>query len=346
MNVSFKSLMTAAAGIVSAAVIATSAYAGTVSGAGASFPAPIYSKWAGAYQGVAGFKLNYQSIGSGGGIAQIKARTVAFGATDAPLKMPDLNKFGLAQFPTVIGGVVPVINVPGVASGQLVLDGATLANIYLGKVTNWSDPAIKALNPGVNLPNKAIAVVHRSDGSGTTFVFATYLSRVSNEWKTNVGANTSVDWPLGIGAKGNEGVAGNVAQNGGSIGYVEYAYAKVNHLKVARMINKDGKTVSPSADTFRAASANADWAGAASQGFYIILVDQPGAEVWPITATTYILVYKQPSDVEGTAETLKFFKWAYANGDDMALSLDYVPLPQNAVQAIEASWKDIKVPGN
>jgi phosphate transport system substrate-binding protein len=346
MNLSFKSLLTAAAGIASAAVIATSTFAASVSGAGATFPYPIYAKWAGAYQGVAGFQLNYQSIGSGGGIAQIKARTVTFGATDAPLKLADLNKFGLAQFPTVIGGVVPVVNVPGVAPGQLVLDGTTLANIYLGKVTNWSDPAIKALNPGVNLPNKAITIVHRSDGSGTTFIFATYLSRVSNEWKTNVGAATSVDWPLGIGAKGNEGVAGNVAQSAGSIGYVEFAYAKVNHLKFTRMVNKDGKTVSPTADTFKAAAANADWAGAAGQGFYIILVDQPGTNSWPITATTYILVYKQPSDVAGTTETLKFFKWAYANGDSMALSLDYVPLPPNAVQAIEASWKDIQVPGN
>ncbi|HEY0281138.1 MAG TPA: phosphate ABC transporter substrate-binding protein PstS [Rhizomicrobium sp.] len=346
MNLSFKSLMTAAAGIVSAAVIASSAFAATVSGAGASFPYPIYAKWSGAYQSIAGFQLNYQSIGSGGGIAQIKARTVAFGATDAPLKPAELDKFGLAQFPTVIGGVVPVVNVPGLAPGQLVLDGQTLANIFLGKITNWNDPAIKALNPGVNLPNKAISVVHRSDGSGTTFIFTTYLSRVSNEWKTNVGASTAVDWPLGIGAKGNEGVAGNVAQSSGSIGYVEFAYAKVNHLKHTRMINRDGKTVSPTADTFKAAAANADWVGAANQGFYIILVDQPGATSWPITATTYILVYKKPADVSGTAETLKFFKWAYASGGDAALSLDYVPLPPNAVQAIQASWKDIQVPVN
>jgi phosphate transport system substrate-binding protein len=346
MNFSVKSLMTAAAGIASAAVIATSTFAATVSGAGATFPYPIYAKWAGAYQGVAGFQLNYQSIGSGGGIAQIKARTVTFGATDAPLKIADLNKYGLAQFPTVIGGIVPVVNVSGVAPGQLVLDGATLANIFLGHITNWSDPAIKALNPGLALPNQAIAVVHRSDGSGTTFVFSTYLSRVSNEWKTNVGANTSVDWPLGIGAKGNEGVAGNVAQSAGSIGYVEFAYAKQNHLKYTRMVNKDGKTVVPSADTFKAAAGYADWAGAASQGFYIIIVDQPGANTWPITATTYILVYKQPTSPADTGEVLKFFRWAYANGGDAALSLDYVPLPPNAVQAIEASWKDIQAPGN
>jgi phosphate transport system substrate-binding protein len=345
MNVSLKSVMTVIAGIASAAVIAASAFAASVSGAGATFPYPIYAKWAGAYHGENGFQLNYQSIGSGGGIAQIKAKTVVFGATDAPLKLAELNKFGLAQFPTVIGGVVPVVNVPGLTAGQLVLSGSVLADIYLGKISRWDDPAIKALNPGVNLPGRAIVVVHRSDGSGTTFVFATFLSRVSEEWRTNVGAGTAVDWPVGIGAKGNEGVAGNVAQTSGSIGYVEFAYAKQNHLKHARMINKDGKTVVPSADTFKAAAAGADWVGGANQGFYIILVDQPGATSWPITATTYILVYKQPSDPVATGEVLKFFKWAYANGDNMALSLDYVPLPPNAVQAIENSWKQIKVAG-
>ena len=345
MNVSLKSVMTTIAGIASAAVIATSAFGASVSGAGATFPYPIYAKWAGAYQGVAGFQLNYQSIGSGGGIKQIEAKTVTFGATDAPLKIADLNKFGLAQFPTVIGGIVPVVNVPGVAAGQLVLDGKTLAAIFMGTISRWDDPAIKALNPGVNLPGRAITVVHRSDGSGTTFVFSTYLSRVSNNWKTDVGAGTAVDWPVGVGAKGNEGVAGNVAQSAGSIGYVEYAYAKQNHLKYARMINKDGKTVVPSADTFKAAAAGADWNAAASQGFYVIIVDQPGATAWPITATTYILVYKQPSNPAETAEVLKFFKWAYANGDNMALSLDYVPLPDNAVQAIQASWKQIQGSG-
>jgi phosphate transport system substrate-binding protein len=341
MNFSMKTLMTAAAGIVTAAAVVVIALAADISGAGASFPYPIYAKWASAYKSVSGVGLNYQSIGSGGGIAQIKARTVTFGASDAPLKMADLNKFGLAQFPTVIGGVVPVINVPGVKPGQLVLDGKTLANIFLGKITNWNDPAIKALNPGVNLPNTAITVVHRSDGSGTTFIFSTYLSRVSDDWKNGVGANTSVDWPTGVGAKGNEGVAGNVAQRAGSIGYVEFAYAKQNHLKYTKMINKDGKTLDPSADTFKAAAANADWAGAAKNGFYIILVDQPGASSWPITATTYILVYKQPSDPAATGDVLKFFKWAYASGGASALSLDYVPLPENAVKVIEASWSEI-----
>jgi phosphate transport system substrate-binding protein len=345
MNVSLKTVMTAIAGIACAAVIATGALAANINGAGASFPYPIYAKWAGAYKGVSGVGLNYNSIGSGGGIAQIKAKTVTFGATDAPLKAAELNKYGLAQFPTVIGGVVPVYNIPGIASGQLVLDGKTLADIFLGKISRWNDPAIKALNPGLNLPAQAIAVVHRSDGSGTTFVFATYLSRVSAEWKGNVGAATSVDWPVGIGAKGNEGVAGNVAQTAGSIGYVEFAYAKQNHLKSARMVNRDGKTVAPSADAFKAAAASADWVGAASQGFYIILVDQPGATAWPITATTYILVYKQPADQADTANVLKFFKWSFANGDNMALSLDYVPLPDNAVQAIQTSWKQIQGSG-
>jgi phosphate transport system substrate-binding protein len=343
MYVSMKSLMAAFVGVASAALIAGSAMAADISGAGASFPYPIYAKWAGSYKSVSGVGLNYQSIGSGGGIAQIKARTVTFGATDAPLKVPELNKFGLAQFPTVIGGVVPVINVPGVAPGQLALDGKTLANIFLGKVTQWNDPAIRALNPGVNLPGSAIKVVHRSDGSGTTFIFSTYLSRVSPEWQKDVGAATSVDWPTGIGAKGNEGVAGNVAQQSGSIGYVEYAYAKQNHLKYTKMINKAGKTVLPTADSFKAAAANADWAGAAKNGFYIILVDQPGETTWPITATTYILVYKQPSDPVATGNVLKFFGWAYANGGEAALKLDYVSLPQNAVQAIQESWKGIQV---
>jgi phosphate transport system substrate-binding protein len=345
MNVSLKSAFTALAGIATAAVFAAGALAASINGAGASFPYPIYAKWAGAYQGASGVGLNYQSIGSGGGIAQIKAKTVTFGATDAPLKKAELDKAGLAQFPTVIGGVVPVVNVSGVAAGQIVLDGKTLADIFMGKISRWNDPAIKALNPGLNLPGQAISVVHRADASGTSFVFTTYLSRVSEDWRTNVGAATAVDWPVGVGAKGNEGVAGNVAQTSGSIGYVEFAYAKQNHLKHTRMTNKDGKTVVPSADTFKAAAAGADWAGAANNGFYIILVDQPGATSWPITATTYILVYKQPSDPAATADVLKFFKWSYANGDNMALALDYVPLPDAAVKAIEASWKQIQGSG-
>jgi phosphate transport system substrate-binding protein len=338
MKISMKSAITAVAAV---AVIVVGALAATINGAGASFPYPVYAKWASAYQRVSGIGLNYQSIGSGGGIAQIKARTVTFGASDAPLKVAELNRYGLAQFPTVIGGVVPVVNVPGLAPGQLILNGKVLADIFLGKVTRWDDPAIKALNPGVALPSKTIAVVHRADASGTSFVFTTYLSRVSSDWASSVGANTAVDWPVGVGAKGNEGVAGNVAQTAGSIGYVEFAYAKQNHLKFARMINREGRTIVPSADTFRAAAAGADWGAAANNGFYIILVDQPGANSWPITATTYILVYKNPSDVNANRDVLRFFNWAYANGGPAALSLDYVPLPPNAVSAIQASWHQI-----
>src|SRR5215472_16485602 len=255
---SFKSLIGAVAGLTLAA-FASQAQAVDISGAGATFPYPIYAKWAAAYKGVSGVGLNYQSIGSGGGIAQIKAKTVTFGATDAPLKPADLQKFGLAQFPTVIGGVVPVVNISGVSPGQLVLDGQTVADIYMGKVTRWNDPEIKKLNPSVNLPGQAIAVVHRSDGSGTSFIYTTFLSRMSDDWKKNVGAGTSVDWPVGIGAKGNEGVAGNVAQTAGSIGFVEYAYAKQNNLAYTKMMNKDGKTVSPVATAFAASAAGATW---------------------------------------------------------------------------------------
>jgi phosphate transport system substrate-binding protein len=342
MRLSFKSLVVGVAGI---AMAATAAFAADLTGAGATFPYPIYAKWAQAYKGVSGVGFNYQPIGSGGGIQQIKSRTVTFGASDMPLPKAQLDAAGLVQFPTVIGGEVAVYNIPGVGGGQLTLDGPTLANIYLGKVTRWDDPAIKKLNPGVNLPGMAIAVVHRSDGSGTTFVYATYLSRVSAEWKSSVGAATSVDWPVGLGAKGNEGVAGNVAQTAGAIGYVEYAYALQNHLKFAKMQNKDGKVVEPSLASFGAAASHADWAAAANNSFYIILVDQPGADSWPITATTYILMYKNPSDPAASAEVLKFFKWAYANGGDMAKSLVYVPLPANAVGAIQNSWKQIQGSG-
>jgi phosphate transport system substrate-binding protein len=342
MRLSIRAIAGALAGLALATTVAAAA---DISGAGATFPFPIYDKWAKAYRGVSGVGFNYQPIGSGGGIQQIKSRTVTFGASDMPLPKNQLDAAGLVQFPTVIGGEVAVYNIPGVGAGQLTLDGPTLAAIYLGKISRWDDPAIKKLNPGVNLPGSAIAVVHRSDGSGTTFVFATYLSRVSADWKSSVGAGTSIDWPTGIGAKGNEGVAGNVAQNAGSIGYVEYAYALQNHLRFAKMQNKDGKVVEPSLATFGAAASHADWANAASNNFYIILVDQPGADSWPITATTYILMYKNPSDTAASAEVLKFFKWAYANGGDAAKSLVYVPLPANAVQAIEASWKQIQGSG-
>ena len=329
---------------VEAAIAAVAAGAG-ISGAGATFAYPIYAEWAVTYQKVSGMALNYQSIGSGGGIAQMKVKTVTFGATDMPLKPADLAPAGLAQFPTVIGGIVPVVNIPGVAAGQIVLDGPTLADIFLGQIAKWNDPRIAKLNPGVRLPGHAIIVIHRSDSSGTTFIFTTYLSRASADWRNKVGADAAISWPLGIGAKGNEGVAANVTQFSGAIGYVEYAYAKQNRLNFTRLINKDGKRVAPSADTFRAAAANADWTAASKQDFYVILVDQPGAMSWPITATTYILVYKNPADPKSSAEVLKFFKWAYDNGGGMALGLGYVPLPDAAVRAIEASWKQIRGSG-
>ena len=341
MNKHIKFLVGAAAAVA----LATGAMAAEITGAGASFPFPIYAKWASVYKGVSGNGLNYASIGSGGGIAQIKAKTVTFGATDKPLTTKELNASGLTQFPTVIGGVVPIINVPGIRPGQLTLDGATLAAIFEGKVARWDDAAIKKLNPNVALPGRAITVVHRSDGSGTTFIFATYLSQMSPSWKNDVGADTAIDWPVGIGAKGNEGVAGNVAQISGAIGYVEYAYAKQNHLAHVKMTNKAGQVTEPTVEAFRAAAANADWAGAAKDNFYIILVDQPGAQSWPITATTYILVYKNPPDQKATQDTLKFFQWSLEKGDQLALGLDYVPLPENAVKAIEASWKNIQGSG-
>jgi phosphate transport system substrate-binding protein len=341
MKINYKALMGAVAGLA----IATTAAFADITGAGASFPFPIYAKWAAVYKGSSGVGLNYQSIGSGGGIAQIKAKTVAFGATDKPLTPKELAAAGLTQFPTVIGGVVPVVNVPGIRPGQLTLDGATLAEIFQGKIARWDDPAIKKLNPNVNLPAKSISVVHRSDGSGTTFIFATYLSRISPSWKADVGADTAIDWPTGIGAKGNEGVAGNVAQISGAIGYVEYAYAKQNRLAHVKMVNKAGQTVEPTVEAFRAAASNANWGEAANNSFYVILVDQPGAQSWPITATTYILVYKNPPDQKATQDTLKFFQWSLEKGDQLALGLDYVPLPENAIKAIEASWKGIQGSG-
>ena len=342
MNKQLKALVGAMAGL---AMTATAAMSAEITGAGSTFVFPIVAKWAATYKGISGVGLNYQSIGSGGGIAQIKAKTVTFGATDKPLTGKELAAAGLTQFPVVIGGIVPVVNVRGVGAGQLTLDGATLAGIFSGKISRWDDAAIKKLNPGVSLPGQAIAVVHRSDGSGTTFQFSTYLSRVSADWKNNIGADTAIDWPVGIGAKGNEGVAGNVAQISGSIGYVEYAYAKQNHLSYAKMLNKDGKAVEPTVEAFKAAAANADWAGAANNSFYILFLDQPGAASWPITATTFALVYKQPSDPAATADALKFFKWGFEKGDQLALGLDYVPLPDNAVKSIETSWKGIQGSG-
>jgi phosphate transport system substrate-binding protein len=329
----------AAVGLAAAFTI-TTAQAADISGAGATFPYPIYAKWADAYKKETGVGLNYQSIGSGGGIKQIQAKTVTFGASDKPLAPDEIKKWGLIQFPTVVGGDVPVVNLEGVKPGELVLDGDTLAKIFLGEITKWDDPAIKKLNPNAKLPSSAIAVVHRSDGSGTTFIFTNYLSKVSPTWKEKVGADASVEWPTGIGAKGNEGVANNVVQTKGSIGYVEYAYAKQNKLTYANMINKDGKAVSPDLKSFQAAAANADWAN--SEEFFVILTEQPGAASWPIAGATFILVYKEPQDAAATGEALKFFDWAYKSGDKMAEDLDYVPMPDAVVDLIHKEWASVK----
>jgi phosphate transport system substrate-binding protein len=307
-----------------------------ISGAGATFPYPIYAKWADAYKKETNNGLNYQSIGSGGGIKQITAKTVTFGASDMPLKAEQLQKDGLVQFPTVLGGVVPVISVEGIKAGDVVLDGKTLADIFMGKIKTWNDPAIAKLNASVKLPSQPIVVVHRSDGSGTTFIWTDYLSKVSPEWKSKVGANTAVEWPVGIGAKGNEGVANNVGQTKGSIGYVEYAYAKQNKLTNTKVVNKDGKAVAPTAQSFMAAAANADWEG--TPGFAVILTDEPGAESWPIAGATFILMHKVPQDAVAAREALKFFDWAYAKGDKMAEDLDYVPMPDKVVGAIKKAW--------
>ena len=320
-----------------AAVLSVSAAsAADLSGAGATFPFPIYAKWADAYKTETGVGLNYQSIGSGGGIKQIEAKTVTFGATDAPLKADELDKFGLAQFPTVMGGIVPVVNIDGVKPGDLVLDGATLADIFLGKITKWDDAAIKKLNPDAKLPSDAIAVVHRSDGSGTTFNFTYYLGAVSADWKEQVGVDKAVEWPVGLGAKGNEGVAANVQQTKGSIGYVEYAYAVQNKMTYTDMINKDGKKVAPTSGAFAAAAVSADWKG--TPGYGVILANQAGAETWPITAATFILVYKKPDDAAATGEALKFFSWAFAKGDKMADELAYIPMPDAVVKDVQAMW--------
>jgi phosphate transport system substrate-binding protein len=324
--------------VAAAFAAATTSFAGAadISGAGATFPYPIYAKWADAYKKETGVGLNYQSIGSGGGIKQIQNKTVTFGASDAPLKGADLEKWGLTQFPMVMGGIVPVVNLEGIKPGDLVLDGPTLARIFLGEIKTWNDPAIMKLNPSAKLPTQAIAIVHRSDGSGTTFNFAYYLAEVSPDWKSKVGVNTSVQWPVGIGAKGNEGVANNVANTRGAIGYVEYAYAKQNKLTYTKMINKDGKAVSPETRTFQASAANANWSS--QPGFGVILANEPGNESWPMTAATWILMYKQPQDPAAAREALKFFAWAYKNGDKMSEELDYVPMPNNVVRDVEKMW--------
>ena len=314
--------------------------AADITGAGATFPYPLYSKWAEAYRTATGVGLNYQSIGSGGGIKQILAKTVDFGASDAPLEPAKLEKEGLVQFPMVMGGVVPVFNIEGIKPGGLRLTGSLLADIYLGKISKWNAPAIAALNKGVKLPDQDITVVARSDGSGTTFIFTNYLSKVSTEWKDKAGNNTSVKWPAGVAGKGNEGVAAYVQRLSGSIGYVEYAYALQNKMSYALMQNKDGNFVGPDDKSFRAAAANAQWDKA--PGFYLLLTDQAGKESWPITGATFILMHKKQDKPANAVIVLKFFDWAYESGDKMALDLDYVPMPDSVVKLVKAEWKKIQ----
>jgi len=335
MNLSSLRRMLAAA--LGAAVLASAVQAADISGAGATFPYPIYSKWADAYKTQTGIGLNYQSIGSGGGIKQIKAKTVTFGASDMPLKPEDLKEAGLVQFPMIIGGVVPVVNIKGVQAGQMVLDGATVASIYMGEITKWNDARILKLNPKLKLPAVTIAPIYRSDGSGTNFLFSHYLSQTSPKFKDTVGENTSVQWPIGIGAKGNEGVANMTSQTDGAIGYVEYAYAKQTKMAYCAMVNAAGKPITPSAESFQAAAGNADWAHA--PGYYLILTNQPGDRSWPITGASFILVYGVPPDPAATAAALKFFDWAYRNGAKMAADLDYVPLPESLIKQVRATWK-------
>jgi phosphate transport system substrate-binding protein len=327
-------IVIAAASLLSLAAVAVGA---DISGAGATFPYPIYAKWADAYKKLTGVGLNYQSIGSGGGIKQIKAKTVTFGASDMPLKPDELKAAGLLQFPMIIGGVVPVVNVKGVGPGQLHLDGATIASIYLGDITKWDDAQIKRLNPKLALPSTAIAPVYRSDGSGTNFLFSDFLSKASPKFSTTIGANSSVQWPIGIGAKGNEGVANMTTQTDGAIGYVEYAYAKQNKMSFTLLTNKSGGVVSPSAESFQAAAANADWSKADS--YYLILTDQQGAKSWPITGASFILLYRQPTDPVQVNEALKFFAWAYKDGAAMASELDYVPLPASLIDQVKKTWR-------
>ena len=307
-----------------------------VTGAGASFPAPIYAKWADAYNKVSGARINYQSIGSGGGIKQIKSKTVDFGASDMPLKDEELAKDGLIQFPTVIGGVVPVVNIQGIKPGQIKLTGAVLGDIFLGKITKWNDVAIRALNPGLPLPDAAISPVRRADGSGTSFLFTNYLSKVNAEWKAKVGEGTAVNWPVGAGGKGNEGVSAFVQRLPNAIGYVEYAYAKQNKMAHVLLKNLDGQFAAPDDDNFKAAAAGANW----DKSFYQVLTDQPGKDTWPISGATFILMHMQQDKPASATSTLKFFEWAYTHGDKMAADLDYVPMPEKVKQLVRKQWAD------
>jgi len=337
MKSNFKQLII---GITAATVVAFAGagQAANITGAGATFPYPVYAKWAEAYKSKTGVEMNYQSIGSGGGIKQIQAKTVDFGATDAPMTPEEQEKYGLTQFPTVIGGVVPVVNLEGVQAGQLKLSGEVLADIFLGKITKWNDARIVADNKDIKLSDKTITVVHRADGSGTTFIFTTYLSQVSPDWKSGVGADKAVSWKTGTGGKGNEGVASYVQRIKGSIGYVEYAYALQNKMNSVQLKNRAGQFVKPDEDSFKAAAANASWDK--SKGFFEILTNEPGKGSWPITGATFILVYKTQDKVATGQEVLKFFDWAFSNGSKMASELDYVPLPENVQKLIRTSWKE------
>ncbi|WP_035053455.1 phosphate ABC transporter substrate-binding protein PstS [Andreprevotia chitinilytica] len=324
---------------VAAGLFTANVFAADITGAGATFPYPLYAKWAEQYKAKTQTGLNYQSIGSGGGIKQIQAKTVDFGASDKPLSAAELDKSGLAQFPTVMGGVVPVANLDVVKGGELKLSPAVLAEIFLGKIKKWNEEPLQKLNPGIKLPDQAITVVHRADGSGTTWIFTNYLSKVSGEWKEKVGNDASVSWPVGVGGKGNEGVAQYVQRIKGSIGYVEYAYAKQNKMDYTQLQNKAGNFVEPTENTFKAAAANADWKG--TPGFAVVLTDQAGKDAWPITGATFILVYKKQDKPETGREVLKYFDWAYKDGDKTALDLDYVPLPDAVKNEVRASWKQI-----
>lgn len=330
----------ATAAFAAALAASAPALAADITGAGATFPYPIYAKWADAYKKATGTGMNYQSIGSGGGIKQITAKTVNFGASDMPMKPEDLEKNGLMQFPAIMGGVVPVYNLKGIKAGEIRFTGELLANIYLGKIKKWNDAAIAGLNPGVKLPDDNITVVHRSDGSGTTFLWTNYLSKVSADWKGTVGEGTSVKWPSGVGGKGNEGVASYVQKINGALGYVEYAYAKQNKLTAGMMRNKAGKFVAPDDNSFKAAAAGAEWTKTPGMG--VILTEQPGDASWPVTGASFILIHKAQDKPAAGREVLKFFEWSFANGQKMADELDYVPMPDPVVKVIQAEWKNIK----
>lgn len=319
---------------------AGASFAQDITGAGASFPAPLYAKWADAYNKATSARVNYQSVGSGAGIKQIRAKTVDFGASDMPLKDDELAKDGMVQFPTVIGGVVPVVNIKGIAPGQIKLTGQVLGDIYLGKITKWNDAALTGLNPGVPLPDAAISVVRRADGSGTSFIFTNYLSKVNAEWKAKVGDGTAVNWPTGAGGKGNEGVAAFIARLPNSIGYVEYAYVKQNKMTYTQLKNQAGTFVSPDGDNFQAAAAGAEW----TKSFYQVLTDQPGKESWPLTGATFIIMHKSQDKPAQAASALKFFDWAYSSGDKMAAELEYVPLPESVKVLVRKQWAEVKDP--